>query len=155
MTIRFCCKYFPLNCLHKHGSLHIVFSYGIFSEAEFFNVQTYPKRIKQVEETPGNNNIVIKSNKEGNDCTSDSDASNWGMDHIPCPQWALSKSLTNAELNKEKWHPFQYYHDQEWNKKSPCKKSHQNLESYIIFIIMKSKRAFFAANKSYTPYNPL
>lgn len=38
-------------------------------------VYTYPKRIKQVEETPGNNNVVVKSNKEGNDRTGNSDAS--------------------------------------------------------------------------------
>lgn len=51
---------------------------------------TYSEGIKQVEKTPGNDNVIVESDEEGNDCTCESDASDRRVDHVPCSHWALA-----------------------------------------------------------------
>lgn len=78
--------------------------------------KTYSKAIEEVVETPGDDDIVVEGDKQGDDAGGDSDATEPRMDLVPHAESAQSHSLSDAEFNQEQGYTLQHQHDHERNE---------------------------------------
>lgn len=96
---------------------HTIASFEEYAYLIEKNQETNLKRVEKVEENPGNDDVVVQGNEEGDGAGGDADASQPGVDGVPHPQRAEPHLLANAQLYQKQRDPLQNQHEQERDQK--------------------------------------
>lgn len=92
----------------------------IYNCAAYEIDEIYPKRIEEVVEAPGDDDIVVESNEEGHDAGGNAYATEPRVNRVPDTESTLTHSLTKAQFDQEERNPLQNQHHEEGNEESTC-----------------------------------
>jgi len=63
--------------------------------------QLHPKRVEQVEDAPGDDDVVVEAQQKGDDGAGDAHAAQEGVDFVPDADRARAQLLPDAQLQIE------------------------------------------------------
>lgn len=81
---------------------------------------TYLEAVEEVEETPGDDDVVVECHKERDNAGGDADAAEPGMDCVPHSKGTQPHPLSDTQFNEEQWDSLENQHYHEWDEESTC-----------------------------------
>lgn len=80
----------------------------------------YLQWVEQVVEAPSDDDVIVESDKEGDDAAGNANATKPRMDCVPDPQGAQPHLLSHPQFHQEQGDSLQDQHHSKWNQEGSC-----------------------------------